>query len=98
MYKNVFLKALSINLTWLSSIPAFLLQYSPSSALLVRTDVFLCEVNQLLADLNHSFPWQSKRGVVEQQRKSQRFSSILSNYSFCPVQYSFMGKDVIRDI
>ena len=44
MYKMVFLKALRINLTWLSSIPAFLTQYSPSSALVVRTDVFLWSV------------------------------------------------------
>lgn len=39
MYEMVFLKALPINLTCLSSISAFLIPCSPSSALLVRTDV-----------------------------------------------------------
>jgi len=44
MYKIVFQKALPINLTWPNSISSFLMQYSPSPALLVRTDVFLCGV------------------------------------------------------
>lgn len=44
MYEMVFLKALPINLTCLSSISAFLMPYGLSSALLVRTDVFLCGV------------------------------------------------------